>query len=146
MATTNQYDEDFFADTRMTFGEHLEELKTRMWAALKGLGLCLVIGFFLDGAGDALGLKWLGVGKPALQFITAPIESEVKDFYARRYAAKQKQLEELEGASVGSTATYVEIPAQVPVQPLLDTFEGLKLKDESLTHIPVIVRLDSKRL
>ena len=35
----SNHDEDFFRDTRMSFGDHLDELRTRMWRAIKGLAL-----------------------------------------------------------------------------------------------------------
>jgi sec-independent protein translocase protein TatC len=85
------YDEDFFQDTRMSFGDHLEELRTRMWRAIKGLGLCLVIGFILDGIGDRAGIPWLGIGRPMLKVITDPVKDQVKEFYAdRAEGAKEK--------------------------------------------------------
>lgn len=77
-------DEDLFADTRMTFGEHLEELRSRLFSALKGLMFFLMIGFALDGAGYLLDLPWLGIGKPMMRVITAPVRHELKAFYDRR--------------------------------------------------------------
>jgi sec-independent protein translocase protein TatC len=88
------YDEDFFKDTRMSFGDHLEELRWRMWRAIKGLGLCLVIGFILDSIGTSLGLPWLGVGKPMLQIITEPVKTEVREFYHERNEETRAKLEE----------------------------------------------------
>ena len=32
------YDEDFFKDSRMSFGDHLDELRTRMWKATASPG------------------------------------------------------------------------------------------------------------
>ena len=85
------YDEDFFRDTRMSFGDHLEELRTRMWRAIKGLALCLFVGFILDAIGDRAGLPWLGIGRPMLRVITDPVKEQVKQFYAdRAEAAKEK--------------------------------------------------------
>lgn len=40
-------DEDLFQDTTMTFGEHLEELRTALFKAVAGLAVGVVIGFFL---------------------------------------------------------------------------------------------------
>jgi sec-independent protein translocase protein TatC len=80
----DEYPDDIFADTRMTFGEHIEELRTRMIRALAGLVLFLCIGFVLDGIGDAVGNKKIGVGRPMLAVITEPVETQVRDFYNRR--------------------------------------------------------------
>ena len=90
----SEYDEDFFRDTRMSFGDHLEELRWRMWRAIKGLGLCLVIGFILDSIGDATGRPWIGVGKPMLEIITEPVKSKVREFYHERNEKNRAKLEE----------------------------------------------------
>jgi sec-independent protein translocase protein TatC len=85
------YGDDFFKDTRMSFGDHLEELRWRMWRAIKGLGLFLILGFMLDAIGDRAGLPWLGIGKPMIKVITDPVKEQVKQFYADRAdAAKEK--------------------------------------------------------
>src|SRR5215218_4958833 len=89
---SGEYDEDFFKDTRMSFGDHLEELRWRMWRAIKGLLLCLVIGFILDSLGDYLGKPWIGVGKPMLKIITDPVEQQVKEFYKRRNDEVEKKV------------------------------------------------------
>jgi sec-independent protein translocase protein TatC len=134
-----EYDEDFFKDTRMSFGDHLEELRWRMWRAIKGLGLCLVVGFILDGIGDRLHLPWLGIGKPMLKIITDPVESQVKEFY---HARNQKVREEVAQAQPDDKKnTPVEVRTRVPVQALQDAFEGLKLKDPDQTHIEMSLQV-----
>jgi sec-independent protein translocase protein TatC len=79
-----EYPDDIFKDTRMSFGEHIEELRVRMFNAIKWLCFFLVIGFVLDGVGDAMKNPRIGVGKPMLKVITEPVESQVRDFYYRR--------------------------------------------------------------
>jgi sec-independent protein translocase protein TatC len=79
-------DDDLFADSRMTFGEHLEELRARLISAIKGLMFFLFIGFALDGLGYLINVPWIGVGKPMMQVITAPVKHELQAFYARRMA------------------------------------------------------------
>src|SRR5262245_2224043 len=131
-----EYDEDFFRDTRMSFGDHLEELRTRMWRAIKGLGLFLIIGFILDGIGDRAGLPWLGIGKPMLKVVTEPVEEQVKAFYEERDERIRK---DLAGSNPDDKRNQtVEVRTRVPVQPLLDTFEGLKLKNPDQTHIEFV--------
>lgn len=83
----NKYDEypdDVFANTRMSLGEHIEELRYRMIAALKWLLFFLLIGFVLDAIGGSLGNENIGVGRPMLKVITEPVESQARDFYFRR--------------------------------------------------------------
>jgi sec-independent protein translocase protein TatC len=130
------YDEDFFQDTRMSFGDHLEELRTRMWRALKGLGLCLFIGFILDGIGDRAGLPWLGIGKPMLKVVTEPVEEQVKKFYEERNERIRKEV--AEAPADDRRNTTVEVRTRLPVQPFLDTFDGLKLKNPGQTHVEIV--------
>ena len=84
------YGEDMFAESRMSLGEHIEELRYRMIAALKWLLFFLIIGFILDAIGGATGNEKFGVGKPMLKVITAPVEEQARDFYYRR-ALKTKE-------------------------------------------------------
>ena len=44
---STQPDEDLFEESRMSFGEHLEELRKRLIYALVGVGLACVIGFWI---------------------------------------------------------------------------------------------------
>jgi sec-independent protein translocase protein TatC len=86
-----EYPDDIFDSTRMSFGDHIEELRMRMLRALYGLVFCLFIGFILDGIGDATDNPNLGVGKPMLGVITDPVESQVRDFYYRRNLKAEQQ-------------------------------------------------------
>src|SRR5262249_4444396 len=80
----DEYPDDIFKDSRMSFGDHIEELRVRMIRALKWLLFFLVFGFALDGIGQAVGNPKIGVGKPMLKVITDPVEEQVRDFYNRR--------------------------------------------------------------
>jgi sec-independent protein translocase protein TatC len=80
----HEYPDDIFAPTRMSFGDHIEELRQRAFKALKWLFFFLVIGFVLDAVGEMTGNPNIGVGKPMLKVITDPVEEQVRDFYNRR--------------------------------------------------------------
>jgi sec-independent protein translocase protein TatC len=80
----DEYPDDVFAHTRMSLGEHIEELRYRMIAAIKWLLFFLVIGFILDSIGEAVGNENLGIGRPMLKVITDPVETQAADFYYRR--------------------------------------------------------------
>jgi len=125
------YDEDFFKDTRMSFGDHLEELRWRMWRAIKGLGLCLVIGFILDSIGSYLERPWLGVGKPMLKIITEPVESQVKEFYLRRTQDTERKLADARKAE-GDQA--IKRTVDLPVTLKSDQFSTL-FKDSNVTEV-----------
>jgi sec-independent protein translocase protein TatC len=75
-----QESDDLFAHTRMSFGDHIEELRLRMIRALLGLVVAMLVG--------------LAVGKYALEFIQMPIQNELDAFYGRQAAAQAEQLKE----------------------------------------------------
>src|SRR5207248_9645694 len=77
------YPDDIFDDSRMSFGDHIEELRTRLIRALVGLGICLLFGFFLDGIGDWVGNDNIGIGRPMMKVIVEPVESQVRNVYAK---------------------------------------------------------------
>lgn len=62
--------DDLFAETRMSFGDHIEELRHHLWRAILGFLVGLVISFF--------------IGWSALRFISAPVERELNRFYQKR--------------------------------------------------------------
>ncbi|MFO0851440.1 MAG: twin-arginine translocase subunit TatC [Gemmataceae bacterium] len=78
------YPDDIFADTRMSFGDHIEELRKHLLRAIYGLLVVLLGGIGLDALGEYLNIKSLGVGRPMLEVIIEPAESQVRAFYARR--------------------------------------------------------------
>ncbi|MBM3982540.1 MAG: twin-arginine translocase subunit TatC [Planctomycetes bacterium] len=90
-ASRPQYPDDMFAETRMPLGDHIEELRYRMFAALKWLAFFMVIGFVLDAIGTSLGNDKIGVGKPMLKIITEPVETQARDFYYRRAIKTQNE-------------------------------------------------------
>ncbi len=71
--------DDFFQDTRMSFGDHLEDLRTHLWRAIKGFFFFCVFGFF--------------IGKMVLQFIADPVEKQLQAFYDKRLADVMDEIE-----------------------------------------------------
>ncbi|HEY2827029.1 MAG TPA: twin-arginine translocase subunit TatC [Pirellulales bacterium] len=69
---SKQPDDDPFKDSVMTFGEHLNELRSCLWHAILGLGVGILLGFFL--ADDIV------------KFIQSPLEGALREYY--RSAAK----------------------------------------------------------
>ena len=69
-------DDDLFAHTRMSFGDHIEELRTRMIRAIMGFLVALVVGLF--------------IGKPVLDFIQAPVQAQLNEFYNARIASARR--------------------------------------------------------
>lgn len=71
MSTNDQQPDpdDMFADTRMTFGEHIEDLRTHLLRALKGFVIAFLLAFL--------------IAKPVLHIIRQPVEEELKAFWDR---------------------------------------------------------------
>jgi sec-independent protein translocase protein TatC len=93
--------DDFFADTRMSFGDHIEDLRTHLWRALKGFGIALVFSFF--------------IGKPVVGFITAPVRAELQKFYehrTRKLLAEPDQIPELAPARRATPFFQIVVPRQ----------------------------------
>jgi sec-independent protein translocase protein TatC len=72
-----QHSEDLFADTRMSFGEHLEELRTHLLRALYGFLLGMIACFFI---GDAV-----------VEYIKAPVETALGDYHIEYFKRNRQQ-------------------------------------------------------
>src|SRR5436309_2831562 len=62
--------EDMFADTRMSFGDHIEDLRTHLIRALTGFAVAMFFSLF--------------IARPVLEYIKAPVREQLEAFYARR--------------------------------------------------------------
>ena len=78
--------DDYFAETRMSFGDHIEDLRTHLIRAILGfiVGMCIAFAF----------------GSWVQDFITAPVVDQLQKFYDHRVDVVAKKLEE------GSDAEY----------------------------------------
>jgi len=72
--------DDLFKDTRMSFGDHLEDLRVHLWRAITGFGVACIFGFML--------------GKQVMHIISAPVEQQLMVFYERRVQNVEKELAE----------------------------------------------------
>jgi sec-independent protein translocase protein TatC len=70
--------DDMFEDTRMSFGDHLEELRSHLIRAIVGFMIALFFAFF--------------IGKFVLRIIAAPVEEQMAAFYQRRAAGISEEL------------------------------------------------------
>jgi sec-independent protein translocase protein TatC len=91
--------EDMFAETRMTFGEHLEELRLHLWRAIAGFGVALFLSFF--------------IGREVLAFIAAPVEEQLSKFYERRVKKVQAELQEGDNSKWNSVNAAKEMEVAV---------------------------------
>jgi sec-independent protein translocase protein TatC len=84
--------DDFFAETRMSFGDHIEELRTHLWRAIKGFAVALFFSFFF--------------GHYVVKLITAPVSRELDRYYDRR---AKKIVEEQ-----GTNPTFQKLAQRTP--------------------------------
>jgi sec-independent protein translocase protein TatC len=71
--------DDLFADTRMSFGEHIEDLRKYLLKAIAGFLIAFLFSFL--------------IGERVLAFIKAPVESQLKKFHNRRLEQTKQNLE-----------------------------------------------------
>jgi sec-independent protein translocase protein TatC len=109
--------DDLFADTRMSFGDHLEELRRCLWRGLAGFALIVVLVFVCDFIGYLTGTRF-GVGRPVLALIAAPVEASLQELYDRR---AQRLLEQMRRAEAeGPTDRSRDVPVAVDLGELAD--------------------------
>jgi sec-independent protein translocase protein TatC len=75
--------DDLFAHTRMSFGDHIEDLRRHLWRAIIGLVAILILVFVCDGAGLATGTRF-GIGRPMMDFIIQPVQTGLLRIYNTR--------------------------------------------------------------
>jgi sec-independent protein translocase protein TatC len=96
--------EDMFADTRMSFGEHIEDLRLHLWRAIIGFLIGMLLSFF--------------VGKPLVQFIAKPVEDQLEVFYDRRVnrvledIKSNPTLDKLNQLQAGDSFIRVSVPTE----------------------------------
>lgn len=63
--------DDMFKDTRMSFGDHIEDLRTHLLRAVKGFALCMIIAIW-------------PIGPYVLRIIVDPVETQLNYFEDRK--------------------------------------------------------------
>jgi sec-independent protein translocase protein TatC len=91
--------DDFFADTRMSIGDHIEELRVHLFRAIAGFLVGLVFGFFL--------------GRPVMLFIAAPVENRLMAFYKARVKQKREELNQRNADLMAANEPQL-VPLQLP--------------------------------
>jgi sec-independent protein translocase protein TatC len=132
-APSNVDPDDFFADTRMSFGDHIEELRSHLIRAIAGFFVGMAVSLLL--------------GKMVVDFITAPVEAQLMKFYERRTAKIKQELEE------GSKPLDIlnkptPMPTAIPRSAFRDLLrrEGVQVAenqggaDDELISVPLLIR------
>jgi sec-independent protein translocase protein TatC len=137
MPNKHDYSEDMFADTRMTFGEHIEELRKHLWSAIKGLLFFLFIGFFLDAIGYFLEWPWLGIGRPMMTVITRPVTEQLTLFFDRQEARLLSDRDKGDPDAVETTK-----PQSVSVEFSHDALAAMGVANPPIKSVRVNVLMD----
>lgn len=116
MSTNNKHvdPDDFFSDTRMTFGEHIEDLRTHLIRAIKGFVICVLLSIL--------------IAKPVLAFIQAPVQRQLEAFWERYYL--RKAAEPAPGRPKPSPLTHVRLQKSALMKAV-----GLTPKEEPLADV-----------
>ena len=111
--------DDMFAETRMTFGEHIEDLRVHLIRAILGFLVAMVASFFL--------------APHVLHFIDKPVREQLSEYWRRYNEKRQKEL--LEEARTGTEdlklrpiTTTIELSRRELREFLLQEFPSLKGK------------------
>jgi sec-independent protein translocase protein TatC len=102
-------DEDFFADTRMSFGDHLEELRTHLLRAFYGFLVGLAVSFFF--------------GQYVVAFIASPVEAALMRYYKERGEAFLKATKQNAGSLPPELVAPKDMNVAIAPQ---DLFQALK--------------------
>ncbi len=105
--------EDFFSDTRMSFGDHIEELRIHLWRAIIGFVVGLLISFLF--------------GKAVFHLITHPVEAQLMEFYKHRVEKVAKQLREGD-SDVARLNEPTEMPYQIKARDLKEVLRKLGMQ------------------
>lgn len=100
--------EDMFADTRMSFGDHIEDLRSHLLRAIVGF----IAAMFL--------CVLPPIGPWAIEFVTSPVKTQLVAFYDRYYANRFEKL----GDRIREETNPVLIMLDVPAPMLKAAFEG----------------------
>jgi sec-independent protein translocase protein TatC len=114
--------EDHFAETRMSFGEHIEELRSHMIRAIVGFVAGMLICFLPP------------IGEPILKFIQAPVVNQLKLFYQKRVAKVAEELDHGEANAVAMNEAR-ELPIQLRLSELRHAL-GVKAPEEAAQADP----------
>ena len=107
-------DEDLFEESRMTFGEHLEELRRVLVRALFGLGVGCIFGFMLA--------DWV------VQQLQTPLNEAIKEF--RENLAKEDLKKEFGGVVPPEVQYWIDEEGLAPKRKLVDPTDIIRMLNE----------------
>jgi sec-independent protein translocase protein TatC len=107
---SHHHDEDFFADSRMSFGDHIEDLRSHLLRAVYGFLVAFVVAIFL--------------AYYILDFIKQPVERALEQYHMDDFANEmqrkslllQKVSDRLDAHKPGDPLSVLDKPTKMPVQ------------------------------
>src|SRR5260370_4777496 len=84
--------ENLFENTRMSFGDQIEDLRRHLWRAILGFLAILALVVVFDFVGYLTSTRF-GIGRPMMDFIIHPVEESLQKIYDERM---QKALDDLD--------------------------------------------------
>jgi sec-independent protein translocase protein TatC len=120
MSSYDQPDpDDMFSDTRMSFGEHIEDLRKHLIRAIAGFVIAVIIAFIF--------------APSVLHFIAAPVVSQLEEFWKRFNSKRETELQQeiMQGkVNVPPIHTSFAVPGRQLEEFLERKYPGLtKLKE-----------------
>jgi sec-independent protein translocase protein TatC len=117
--------DDMFSETRMTFGEHIEDLRTHLLRAIYGF----VIGFVIA----------IPLGPWTLAFISKPVEEQLAKFSERYDDQKVNELKGLLKQEDWDKLPPIPIKVDIAIEPLVRVLsKRLKLPQDVADETPVL--------
>ncbi len=108
--------DDMFADTRMTFGEHIEDLRTHLIRAIYGFVLAFVIAIPLS--------------RPVLNYISAPVIEQLRQFTKRYNDTRYKELLAQKAAGTLPDLPRMEIAFDIRPADFMELLQRFGLKPQ----------------
>jgi len=109
--------EDMFADTRMSFGEHIEDLRSHLLRAIYYFLTALVLSFFIGGY--------------VLDWIKAPVEKQLREYYHERAEKVRAKLQKGD-KNLEEVNTPIDVKMWLPREPLVRRLLPKKQADAAL--------------
>jgi sec-independent protein translocase protein TatC len=116
--------EDMFSDTRMSFGDHIEDLRSHLIRALKGFVIGMILGIW-------------PLGHYVFEIIVEPVQTQLYEFAKRKYDREWEKAEarrEIEGKKPENLELKISFHKQqlakaVGIKPNPDDADGLVVMD-----------------
>jgi sec-independent protein translocase protein TatC len=106
--------DDFFHRTRMSFGDHLEDLRRHLWRAILGFLAILALVFVFDFVGYLTDTRF-GIGRPMMDFIIHPVEGALQKFYDDRRDRVMEQID-VQGSDIQELNKLTDATLQVDIR------------------------------